>query len=169
MIQERIRDDIERDPAQYFRRYNAEAPERGGAQKEVAWHQRETILALRKAWEQSANLALGREGLDIRIDHRSLTEQARDLQPERLRAALLDTERDLSQVRTELAREQHVQMMEQARTQIQVPLRHQQAPQRVQGRSLLQEMPITRTRGGKKLAPKLDPERERDIERELSW
>lgn len=35
MFNERLQDGIERDPEQYFKRYNAKNPERGGAKKTI--------------------------------------------------------------------------------------------------------------------------------------
>ena len=35
MFNERLQDGIERDPEQYFKRYNSKNPERGGAKKTI--------------------------------------------------------------------------------------------------------------------------------------
>jgi hypothetical protein len=82
MISERTHDGIARGPAQFFRRANPDAPALGGAAKDPAWHERDTLLALREAWAATANRALERAGLAARIDHRSLEAQGIDRMPE---------------------------------------------------------------------------------------
>ena len=67
MISERANDGIERDAAQWFRRYNAKAPEKGGAKKSRTMMSREWVKNTREAWE--------RAGRGERIDHRSLAER----------------------------------------------------------------------------------------------
>ena len=61
MFSERSNDGIERIPEQWFKRYNAKEPEKGGARKSRvavprAWARANTG----KAWEQEANKALRR-------------------------------------------------------------------------------------------------------------
>ena len=75
MISERANDGIERSREQWFRRYNAKAPEKGGAKKSRAMMSREWVKDTREAWEQAANKALERAGRGERIDHRSLAER----------------------------------------------------------------------------------------------
>lgn len=76
MISERLNDGIERDPQQWFKRYNAKAPERGGSQKADISSRRKTWLEqTRQDWSDMANHALEREGHDARIDHRTLEAQ----------------------------------------------------------------------------------------------
>ena len=75
MISERANDGIERDAAQWFRRYNAKAPEKGGAKKSRTMMSREWVKDTREAWERAANKALERAGRGERIDHRSLAER----------------------------------------------------------------------------------------------
>ena len=91
MFSERQRDGIERDPEQYFKRYNAKAPEKGGARKgygpdagktKTKGERAEELKALRGRWEAACNLALERAGSLERIDMRSLAEQGRGEQPE---------------------------------------------------------------------------------------
>jgi Ti-type conjugative transfer relaxase TraA len=55
----------------------------GFGEKERDWNDRGLLIQWREEWARSANLALAREGVDIRIDHRSLAEQAIDLEPTR--------------------------------------------------------------------------------------
>ena len=75
MISERANDGIERSREQWFRRYNAKAPEKGGAKKSRAMMSREWVKDTREAWARGANEALRRAGCGERIDHRSLAER----------------------------------------------------------------------------------------------
>ena len=75
MISERANDGIERSREQWFRRYNAKAPEKGGAKKSRTMMSREWVKDTREAWERAANEALERAGYGERIDHRSLAER----------------------------------------------------------------------------------------------
>ena len=75
MISERANDGIERSREQWFRRYNAKAPEKGGAKKSRTMMSREWVKDTREAWERAANKALERAGSGERIDHRSLAER----------------------------------------------------------------------------------------------
>ena len=81
MISERTNDDIERSPATWFKRYNAAAPEDGGARKTTALHPKDWLLETRAAWAAQTNQALERAGHAIRIDHRSLEAQGIDRVP----------------------------------------------------------------------------------------
>ena len=81
MYSERTIDGIDRDPEQYFKRYNAKNPEKGGCRKDSAGTE-ERLLATRERWAKVQNLHLGRHGLDTRVDHRSLKEQGIERTPE---------------------------------------------------------------------------------------
>jgi len=92
MFSERQRDGIERDPEQYFKRYNGKAPEKGGAKKGYGPNAGKTLTAaeraadlkdLRGRWEVACNHALERAGQAERIDMRSLADQGREEAPER--------------------------------------------------------------------------------------
>lgn len=87
MFSERTRDGIERDPEQYFKRYNAKAPERGGCKKantgKDAATRKVELKELRGRWEVACNQALERAGQDARIDMRSYAERGRAEAPER--------------------------------------------------------------------------------------
>lgn len=92
MFSERQRDGIERDPAQYFKRYNAKVPEKGGAKKGWGEHAGDTrskaeraedLKALRQRWETTCNAALERAGHAERIDLRSNAERGINRPPER--------------------------------------------------------------------------------------
>ena len=91
MFSERQRDGIERDPEQYFKRYNAKAPEKGGARKGYGPSAGQTLSAaeraaelkeLRGRWQDMANRHLERAGLAERIDMRSHAERGTGLEPE---------------------------------------------------------------------------------------
>ncbi len=82
MYSERTRDGYERDPAQYFRRYNATAPERGGCRKDSAGTA-ERLAATRQRWAEVQNQHLARHGHVARVDHRSLQARGLDRRPER--------------------------------------------------------------------------------------
>lgn len=64
MYSERINDGIERNPEQYFKRYNAKHPERGGAKKHniqgTQTERKEALKALRNRWEQMHNAHIDR-------------------------------------------------------------------------------------------------------------
>ena len=59
MFSERTNDGIERDPEQYFKRYNAKHPERGGAKKhrsgETIAERKAALIDLRDRWEKTHN------------------------------------------------------------------------------------------------------------------
>lgn len=85
MFSDRLRDGIERDPEQYFRRYNAKAPSKGGCRKEqgvvdVSLGARRAaraaqLVALRARWADLINAHLAQAGHSARVDHRSLVDQ----------------------------------------------------------------------------------------------
>ena len=87
MYSERIRDGIERDPAQYFKRYNAKKPEKGGAKKfsggKSANELKAELLGLRERWATLQNAHLEKHGHNERVDHRSLKDQGIDREPEK--------------------------------------------------------------------------------------
>jgi hypothetical protein len=93
MFSDRKRDGIERDPEQYFRRYNARVPERGGCQKEQGStaatqperfaERKEQLIALRARWAERTNASLAQHGHVARVDHRSLAERGIERPPER--------------------------------------------------------------------------------------
>ena len=86
MFCERRLDGIERDPEQFFKRYNAKHSERGGAKKEntgkdFATRQAE-LKQLRQRWGHTCNDHLERAGSEQRIDMRSYQERGLDQVPE---------------------------------------------------------------------------------------
>ena len=91
MFSERQRDGIERDPEQYFKRYNSKYPERGGARKGYGQNAGKTLSQteraaelkeLRARWESMCNAHLERSGHEARIDMRSHAERGTGLEPE---------------------------------------------------------------------------------------
>jgi hypothetical protein len=77
-----INDGIEREPEQWFKRYNGKAPERGGARRSPDFHDSEFIERARVSWEQEANQALERGGHEARISRLTLEEQGIDRMPQ---------------------------------------------------------------------------------------
>ena len=80
MFNERLQDGIERDPEQYFKRYNGKNPERGGAKKDnntgKSYQERKSdIKELRQRWADLCNDHLEKHQIDSRIDMRSYKEQ----------------------------------------------------------------------------------------------
>lgn len=83
----REQDGIERDPEQYFKRYNSKSPERGGCRKasggETMAEGRELTKQLRGRWENLCNQHLEQAGQQARIDMRSHQERGTGQEPER--------------------------------------------------------------------------------------
>jgi hypothetical protein len=85
MYSERTNDGIERDPEQYFKRYNAKYPERGGARKATTkgttTERKEALKAMRDRWEQLYNahidrhISSGWRNRRAKISMKSLAEQ----------------------------------------------------------------------------------------------
>ena len=75
LISERTNDGLERSPEQWFRRYNPDHPEQGGARKTTALHPKAWLAETREAWAEQTNQALAEAGHAIRIDHRSYAAQ----------------------------------------------------------------------------------------------
>jgi hypothetical protein len=82
MFSERIQDSTPRDPAQYFKRYNARAPERGGCHKD-SMGTLERLQTFRASWAELTNQALERHGYETRIDHRRYRARGIERDPEK--------------------------------------------------------------------------------------
>jgi hypothetical protein len=86
MFSDRQHDGIERGPEQFFKRYNAKNPERGGARKMSYGADKEeaarTYEGIRERWAKVQNLALEHVGVEARVDHRSLAAQGIHREPE---------------------------------------------------------------------------------------
>lgn len=83
MFSERRDDGIERNPEQYFRRWNRVNPEQGGAGKDPWFSSTKFIWSIREEWSRTANEHLQQAGLEVRIDHRSNRELGIELEPSR--------------------------------------------------------------------------------------
>ena len=87
MFSERTRDGINRDPAEYFKRYNAKTPEKGGCKKasggKLAKERKTELVALRERWAELQNNHLEKHGHIDRVDHRSLKDQGINREPEK--------------------------------------------------------------------------------------
>ena len=85
MFSERTRDGIERDPDQYFKRYNSKNPEKGGAKKANTGlshaDRKADLLAQRERWEQTCNKHLELAGSRKRISMKSLKAQGINRKP----------------------------------------------------------------------------------------
>jgi MobA/MobL family len=85
MFSDRQQDGIERGPEQFFKRYNAKNPERGGAKKLSYGVDKEeaarTYEGIRERWAKVQNLALEHAGVEARVDHRSLAAQGITREP----------------------------------------------------------------------------------------
>ena len=78
MFSPKVQDGIERPCEQFFKRYNAKAPERGGARNDTRFsgtHGKEALLALRKRWELAVNRAYEERGMEQRVSAQSLSDQ----------------------------------------------------------------------------------------------
>lgn len=85
MFSERLRDGIERDPKQYFMRYNSKNPERGGAKKanvpKFSADRKEELKAMRGRWEQMCNQHLEQANSAARINMKSYKDQGISYKP----------------------------------------------------------------------------------------
>ena len=85
MFSERTIDGIERDPEQYFKRYNPKNPAKGGAKKAntgLAHAERKAdLIEQRERWERICNAHLERAGSDARISMKTLAAQGIDREP----------------------------------------------------------------------------------------
>ena len=75
MISERANDGIERSREQWFKRYNAKHPEKGGTRKTTATKPRDWLQQTREDWADQANEALERSGSRERITEASFATQ----------------------------------------------------------------------------------------------
>ena len=93
MFSERTIDGVERDPDQYFKRYNSKNPEKGGAKKantpKFSAERKEELKAMRDRWEKTCNAHLERAGYSYRISMKSLKEQGIEREPINLTMAQL--------------------------------------------------------------------------------
>jgi hypothetical protein len=143
MFSDRQHDGIERGPEQFFKRYNAKTPERGGARKLSYGADKEeaarTYEGIRERWGQVQNLALEQAGVEARVDHRSLAAQGIHREPEVHRGPAvsgIEGRGEVSQV-GERQREQQlkrVQARERVQAQERIVTREEVAAERVAAR-----------------------------------
>jgi hypothetical protein len=85
MFSERQRDSIERSEDQYFKRWNAKNPEKGGCKKgdgyKPAEQRKAELVDLRERWAELQNRHLEQHGHTDRVDHRTLQERGIDRLP----------------------------------------------------------------------------------------
>ena len=91
MFSERKLDGIERDPKEFFKRFNRKNPHLGGCEKTDEWTAYSKLYYIRQTWERIANEKLQEKGLE-KISCRSLYAQRLDslLEENYLKAELLD-------------------------------------------------------------------------------
>lgn len=91
MFSERKLDGIERDPKEFFKRFNRKSPHLGGCEKTDEWTSYSKLYYIRQTWERIANEKLQEKGLE-KISCRSLYAQRLDslLEENYLKAELLD-------------------------------------------------------------------------------
>jgi len=91
MFSERRADGLARDPDQYFKRFNAKHPERGGCQKGfgeqpgmklTAVERQAELKALRERWGVCVNAALEQAGQSVRVNMKSYKDRGLDIEPE---------------------------------------------------------------------------------------
>lgn len=90
MFSERMLDGIERDPDQFFKRFDSKIPERGGCQKSKTFsgglkseERRSALVDLRRRFADLQNKHLEKHGHNARVSHLSLAAQGIERVPER--------------------------------------------------------------------------------------
>jgi hypothetical protein len=87
MYSERIIDGIERNPEQYFKRYNAKNREKGGAKKHSGGKRADELkaelIATRERWATIQNQHLKKHGHSDQVTHLSLEDQGINRTPEK--------------------------------------------------------------------------------------
>jgi len=100
LVSDRVFDGQDRTPETFFKRYNGKEPGKGGARKtedrrakpDGTWTDR-----IRPLWQDLANRALERAGLAVRIDHRPLEEQRREVERQAAQEQDLQKRRSLAE------------------------------------------------------------------------
>jgi MobA/MobL family len=82
MLSRRITDEFDRGPAQHFKRYNRQAPAKGGAQKDPAFAERHAQRRLRVLCSDVVNVHLERHEVSERVHPGKLSDRGIDRQPE---------------------------------------------------------------------------------------
>lgn len=96
MYSNRLIDGIERDPEQYFKRYNSKHPSRGGARKtdtgKLQSVRKKELVEQRERWEILVNRHLEKQGHSERISMKSLKAQGVDREP--INLSMVEIQRD---------------------------------------------------------------------------
>ena len=99
MFSERINDGIERDPEQYFKRYNPKHPERGGAKKhrsgETPTERKEALTKLRDRWERMHNRHIEQHARGLARLKAKISMKRLEQQPNRPRSLEIKRQRKL--------------------------------------------------------------------------
>jgi len=103
MFSERIDDGLNRsDPQQYFKRYNAKNPERGGCRKDTtaktADQRKKELMQQRERWQTLSNNHLMKAGFDASIDMRNYKERGELEEPKYLPRALYQAKQRLEKL-----------------------------------------------------------------------
>ncbi len=105
MFCERINDNVKRTPAQFFKRYNAKNPEKGGARKDntgLTHQQRqENLLKLRQDWGEVLNAHLLKHGFEPDIDMRNWKERGLTEKPVNKSMVQIQIERRITRLESE--------------------------------------------------------------------
>jgi hypothetical protein len=152
MFSDRQLDGIERGPEQFFKRYNAKNPERGGSKKATYGADKDEAAVvyegIRERWANIQNQALEHAGVEARVDHRSLAAQGiRDREPELHRGPAvsgIEARGEVSEVgqRQREQRQERAQEREAVVAEVRVVTREEMALERVtvrERRELAQE------------------------------
>ena len=87
MVTDRVPDGVSREPEKVFTRYNAKQPEKGGWKKESGGRNRlalrDELIEKRKRCAELQKATLAKDGHAARVDHRTLSEQGIQRQPEK--------------------------------------------------------------------------------------
>ena len=87
MYSQRIDDGLERSPDQYFKRYNAKNPERGGCKKDSGTldytARKKELVDLRERFANVQNKHLKKHGFDTEVSHLSLRDRGLNYAPEK--------------------------------------------------------------------------------------
>ena len=126
MFSERTIDGIERDPEQYFKRYNSKNPERGGARKAntgIPPAERKAELSeQRDRWEKMCNSHLELANRKARITMKSLKDRGYKRQPINLTMAQIQTPEIRAVYMADLTAKRSYTAVAKERNQIDIPI-----------------------------------------------
>ena len=76
MICKRLEDGIKRNPEQFFKRYNSNSPEKGGALTDNKyWGKKQTLINFREDWENIINKYFDKNNIKKKVSSKSLEKQ----------------------------------------------------------------------------------------------